>query len=283
MIKQAIIPLAGLGTRLLPLTSVFAKELLPINGRPGIEYILDECIDAGIKEIVFIISTKKLMIKKYFYSDQFYKNIIKKKKDPRIINEYKKILKYKSKIKFVFQNIPKGTGDAVLKTQKYIKNKYFLMLLPDDLIIKKNCSKSMIKVHKKYQASVMASMKVKKSNVSRWGIYKINKKLNKRNYVIDGVVEKPSVKKAPSKNAVIGRYILPRTIFKKIKTLKPGKGKEIHITDAIQLLINDKEKFVAHNFEGKYLDCGTMSGYINSSKEIGKIWNCVWSEPAMLV
>ena len=182
-----------------------------------------------------------------------------------------KILKYKSKIKFVFQNIPKGTGDAVLKTQKYIKNKYFLMLLPDDLIIKKNCSKSMIKVHKKYQASVMASMKVKKSNVSRWGIYKINKKLNKRNYVIDGVVEKPSVKKAPSNNAVIGRYILPRTIFKKIKSLKPGKGKEIHITDAIQLLINDKEKFIAHNFEGKYLDCGTMSGYINSSKEIGKI------------
>jgi len=283
MIKQAIIPLAGLGTRLLPLTSVFAKELLPINGRPGIEYILDECIDAGIKEIVFIISTKKLMIKKYFYSDQFYKNIIKKKKDPRIINEYKKILKYKNKIKFVFQNIPKGTGDAVLKTQKYIKNKYFLMLLPDDLIIKKNCSKSMIKVHKKYQASVMASMKVKKSNVSRWGVYKINKKLNKRNYVIDGVVEKPSVKKAPSNNAVIGRYILPRTIFKKIKSLKPGKGKEIHITDAIQLLINDKEKFIAHNFEGKYLDCGTMSGYINSSKEIGKIWNYVWLAQAMLV
>ncbi len=251
MIKQAIIPLAGLGTRLLPLTSVFAKELLPINGRPGIEYIIDECIDAGIKEIVFIISTKKLMIKKYFYSDQFYKNIIKKKKDPRIINEYKKI--------------------PVLKTQKYIKNKYFLMLLPDDLIIKKNCSKSMIKVHKKYQASVMASMKVKKNNVSRWGIYKINKKLNKRNYIIDGVVEKPSIKKAPSNNAVIGRYILPRKIFKKIKSLKPTKGSEIHITDAIQLLINDKEKFIAHNFEGKYLDCGTMKGYINSSKEIGKI------------
>ena len=78
MIKQAIIPLAGLGTRVLPLTSVFAKELLPINGKPGIEYILDECIDAGIKEIVFIISTKKQMIKKYFYSDNFYQSIIKK-------------------------------------------------------------------------------------------------------------------------------------------------------------------------------------------------------------
>ena len=175
MIKQAIIPLAGLGTRLLPLTSVFAKELLPINGRPGIEYILDECIEAGVKEIIFIISTKKLMIKKYFYSDQFYKNIIKKKKDPRIITEYKKILKYKNKIKFVFQNIPKGTGDAVLKTQKYIKNKYFLMLLPDDLIIKKNCSKSMINVHQKYKASVMESMKVKKIMFQDGGYLKLIK------------------------------------------------------------------------------------------------------------
>ena len=271
MIKQAIIPLAGLGTRLLPLTSVFAKELLPINGRPGIEYILDECIEAGVKEIIFIISTKKLMIKKYFYSDQYYKNIIKKKKDLRIVNEYKKILKYKKKIKFVFQNIPKGTGDAVLKTKKYIKSKYFLMLLPDDLIIKKNCSKAMIKVHKKYNASVMASMKVKKNNVSRWGIYKINKKLNNRNFIIEGVVEKPSEKKAPSNNAVIGRYILPRSIFNKIKSLKPKRGNEVHITDAIQLLINEKEKFIAHNFQGKYIDCGTMKGYINSSKEIGKL------------
>ena len=271
MIKQAIIPLAGLGTRLLPLTSVFAKELLPINGRPGIEYILDECIEAGIKEIIFIISTRKLMIKKYFYSDKFYKNIIKNKKDSRIINEYKKLLKYKKKIKFVFQNIPKGTGDAVLKTERFIKNKYFLMLLPDDLIIKKNCSKEMIKVHQKYKASVMASMKVKKNNVSRWGIYKIKKKLDARNFTIEGVIEKPSKKIAPSNNAVIGRYILPRSIFNKIKSLKPKRGNEIHITDAIQQLIDDNVKFIAHNFEGKYLDCGTMNGYINSSIEIGKL------------
>ena len=91
MIKQAIIPLAGLGTRLLPLTSVFPKELLPINGKPGIEYILDECVSAGIDEIIFIISNKKRLIKRYFYNDKFYKKIIKKKKDPRIKKEYKKI------------------------------------------------------------------------------------------------------------------------------------------------------------------------------------------------
>ena len=180
MIKQAIIPLAGLGTRLLPLTSVFAKELLPINGKPGIEYIIDECIEAGIKEIFFIISNKKEMIKDYFYKDKFYKDIIRKKKDPRIIKEYKKILKYRKMIKFVYQNKPLGTGDAVLKTRKYIKNNFFLMLLPDDLIIKQNCSKSMIKVHNRYKASVMASMKVDKKNVSRWGIFKLKKRKIKK-------------------------------------------------------------------------------------------------------
>ena len=125
MIKQAIIPLAGLGTRLLPLTSVFAKELLPINGRPGIEYILDECIEAGIKEIVFIISTKKLMIKKYFYSDRFYKSIIKKKKDPRIINEYKKILKYKKKLNLYFKTSQRAQVMLSLKLKNILKINIF--------------------------------------------------------------------------------------------------------------------------------------------------------------
>ena len=271
MIKQAIIPLAGLGTRLLPLTSVFAKELLPINGKPGIEYILDECIAAGIKEVIFIISQKKIMIKDYFYRDDFYKSIIKKKKDPRILKEYKKILKYKKMIKFVYQNKPLGTGDAVLKTKKLIKDNFFLMLLPDDLIIKHNCSKSMIKIHKRYKSSVMASMNVNKKNVSRWGIYKIGKKVNNKNYLIKDVIEKPSISNAPSNKAVIGRYILPKKIFSKLSKQKPGKGGEIHITDAIQSLIKEENKFIAHTFLGKYLDCGSMQGYINSTLEISKL------------
>ncbi|MDA9731156.1 sugar phosphate nucleotidyltransferase [Candidatus Pelagibacter sp.] len=271
MIKQAIIPLAGLGTRLLPLTSVFAKELLPINGKPGIEYILDECIEAGIKEIIFIISKRKKMIKDYFYKDSFYRNIIKKKKDPRIIHEYKKILRYKKMIKFVYQNKPLGTGDAVLKTKKYIKSKFFIMLLPDDLIIEKNCSKSMIKVHERFKSSVIASMNVNKKSVSRWGIFKLSKKIDKKNYLIKDVIEKPSITKAPSNKAVIGRYILPKKIFSKLSKLKPGKGGEIHITDAIQLLINENNNFIAHNFSGKYLDCGSMDGYINSTLKIAKL------------
>ena len=173
-------------------------------------------------------------------------------------------------IKFVYQNKPLGTGDAVLKTKKFINSKYFLMLLPDDLIINSNCSKSMININHKFKSSVMASINVKKKDVSRWGIYDVKKYINNKNFIIKKVIEKPSIKTAPSNNAVIGRYILPKTIFKKLSRLKPGKGGEIHITDAIQSLINNNEKFIGHKFSGKYLDCGTMKGYINSTMEIAK-------------
>jgi len=270
MIKQAIIPLAGLGTRLLPLTSVIPKELLPINGKPGLEYILDECIKSGINEVIFIISKKKRPIIKYFMNDKFYKKIIKKKKDERLINEYKKIKKYRKMIKFVYQNSPKGTGDAVLKCRNLIKTNFFLMLMPDDLIIKKNCSKSMISLHNKYKCSVIASKRVKKRDISRWGIFDI-KKINKENFIIKDVIEKPTIKEAPSRYAVIGRYILPKKIFKILKKQKAGKNGEIHITDSIRKLILSEDKFIGHIFSGKYLDCGSMKGYIKSSLEISRI------------
>ena len=145
------------------------------------------------------------------------------------------------------------------------------MLLPDDLIMGKNCSKKMIAIHKKYKSSVIASMKINKKNVSRWGIFKVKQHLSKNNFLIANVVEKPSVKSAPSNNAVIGRYILPKKIFNNLKNQKKGKGGEVHITDAIQSLILNNNKFVGHNFAGKYLDCGTLKGYIDSSNKISKL------------
>jgi len=144
------------------------------------------------------------------------------------------------------------------------------MLMPDDLIIKNNCSKSMIALHNKYKSSIIASKKVKKNNVSRWGIMDI-KKINKNNFHIKDVIEKPTISEAPSRYAVIGRYILPRRIFKILKKQKPGKNGEIHITDSIRTLILTKNKFIGHIFAGKYLDCGSMRGYINSSLEISKL------------
>ncbi len=271
MIKQAIIPLAGLGTRLLPLTSVIPKELLPINGRPGLEYILDECIESGIKEIILIISKKKETIKKYFFRDLFYQNLIKKKpKNKELKENYKRIVKYKKMIKFVYQNSPLGTGDAILKCKKLIKSNYFLMLMPDDLIIKRNCSKQLIKLHKKYKSSVIASMKVDYNDISRWGIFNI-KKINKKHFKITDVIEKPNRKEAPSNYAVIGRYILPKEIFKVLDRQKPGKNNEIHITDSIRTLIYNNNKFIGHLFDGKYLDCGSLKGYINSTIKISSL------------
>ena len=271
MIKQAIIPLAGLGTRLLPLTSVIPKELLPINGKPNLEYIMEECIEAGVKEFIFIISKKKENIKKYFFNDIFYKKILKKKKNKNLEKTFLRLKKYQKMIKFVYQDKPKGTGDAILKCAKLLKGKYFLMLLPDDLIIKKNCSKEMISLFNKEKCSIIATKTVPRNTVSRWGILKPLKK--KKNYFqISNVVEKPSIRSAPSNYAIIGRYILSKKVINEIKLLKPGQGGEIHITDAIRNLIFKGEKFYANIFRGKYLDCGTLNGYINSSSEILKIY-----------
>ena len=172
-------------------------------------------------------------------------------------------------IKFVYQNSPKGTGDALLKCQKYLKGKYFLMLLPDDLIIKKNCSKEMLNLHKKTKSAVIATKTVDKESVSRWGILSVKNK-KKNSFLISNVIEKPTIKEAKSNYAIIGRYILPTNIMQEIKNLKPGKGGEIHITDAIKNLIFKGNNFYANIFKGKHLDCGTLEGYIKSSLEISK-------------
>ncbi len=271
MIKQAIIPLAGLGTRLLPLTSVIQKELLPINGKPNLEYIMDECVEAGIKEFIFVVPKHRPTIKKYFFNDNFYKKIIKKKpKDLRLKKIFKKIKKYQKMIKFVYQNKPEGTGDAVMKCKKYLKGKYFLMLLADDLIVKKNCSKEMIALHKKTKGSVIATKKVEKNSVYRWGILGFKKK-TKNSFLINQVIEKPTLKEAPSNYAIIGRYILPKKILLALNNQKKGKGGEVHITDAIKTLINNNEKFYGNIFKGKYLDSGTLEGYISSNLKISKL------------
>ena len=172
-------------------------------------------------------------------------------------------------IKFVYQNKPKGTGDAVLKCNSLIKGKYFLMLLPDDLIIRKNCTKEMIRLHKQKKSSVIGTKKVPKKTVSRWGILSFKNK-KKNSFQITDVVEKPKPKDAKSNYAIIGRYILPKKIMNEIKKLKPGQGNEIHITDAIKNLIYKNEKFYGNIFKGKYLDCGTLNGYIKSGIEISK-------------
>ena len=270
MVTQAIIPLAGLGTRLLPLSSVIPKELLPINGKPNLEYIMEECIQAGIKQFIFVVPKNRPSIKKYFFNDNFYKKIIKKKKNDKQLKEvFKRIKRYQKMIKFVYQNKPEGTGDAVLKCKKYLKGTHFLMLLADDLIVKKNCSKEMITLHKRTKGSVIATKRVDRKTVSRWGILGF-KNRSKNYFLINEVIEKPKLSEAPSNYAIIGRYILPKKILSVLKNQGRGKGGEIHITDAIKTLVERNEKFYGNIFRGKYIDCGTLQGFINSGLTISK-------------
>ncbi len=270
MVKQAIIPLAGLGTRLLPLSSIIPKELLPINGKPNLEYIMEECIQAGIKQFIFVVPRNRPSIKKYFFNDNFYKKIIKKKKnDKRLKDVFKRIKRYQKMIKFVYQNKPEGTGHAVLQCKKYLKGTHFLMLLADDLIVKKNCSKEMIALHKRTKGSIIATKRVERKTVQRWGILGFKNK-SRNSFLINEVIEKPKLNEAPSNYAIIGRYILPMEILSVLKSQGKGKGGEIHITDAIKTLIKKNKKFYGNIFKGKYIDCGTLHGFINSGLTISK-------------
>lgn len=266
MITQAIIPLAGLGTRMLPLTKAFPKELWPLGKISILERILIECNEAGIEEIFLIISKKKNIIKKYFEKDCDLEKKISK--NANALKKISIIQKYNKKIRFIYQNSAKGLGDAVSKCRKKIKSDHFLLILPDDIIINKNCSRELISIHKTYKSSVLAAKKVKKEDVSRYGILGFSKK--KKNILcINKLIEKPNFSNAPSSYAIIGRYILNKKIFKNLAKSKKGKLGEIQITDAMNDLLLSGEKFNGCIFKGKYLDCGTLDGYIKSFKKVG--------------
>ena len=170
------------------------------------------------------------------------------------------------RIKFVYQDKPRGLGHAVICAKKYIKSKYFLLLLPDDIIKGKNCSKELITINKKNQSSVLALKQVSKKEVKRYGIAGFS---NKKKFKINKMIEKPSTTNAPSSHAIIGRYLLNKSIFKFLKKQKKGKLGEIQITDAMNAMLS-KECFYGCEFKGKYLDCGTINGYIKSFVEINK-------------
>ena len=264
MVKQAIIPLAGLGTRMLPLTKVLPKELWPLGPKSILEHILDECFEAGVKEVIFVISKNKNVIKKYFLKHKSLENAVKNK--PDILKKLIYLNRISKRIKFVYQEKPRGLGHAVMCAEKYIKSKHFLLLLPDDIIKGKNCTKELITINKKNQSSVLALKQVSKKEVKRYGIAGFS---NKKKFKINKMVEKPSIIKAPSRYAIIGRYLLNKSIFKFLRKQKSGKLGEIQITDAMNAMLL-KENFYGCKFKGKYLDCGTINGYIKSFIETNK-------------
>lgn len=265
-IKKAVIPAAGFGTRFLPITKVMSKELLPIIDRPAIEYVVKEAIDAGIEEILLIISPHKTEVLDYFKTNKILEDFLIEKNNTeglKLIREYKDI-----KINYVIQHEQLGLGHAVLHAKDFIGNEPFAILLGDDLFYGKNkpAIKELIDVFSKYDGHILGTMTVTDEETRKYGI--ADPILNQKGpvYELKGFVEKPNPEEAPSRSAACGRYILKPIIFKYLETQAKGVGGEIQLTDAI--LNSTKEtKLYSYDIKAKRYDIGSKDGYLKAIVE----------------
>jgi len=261
-LKQAVFPVAGLGSRFLPITKSIPKEMLPIIDKPLIQFAVEEAIEAGIEEIIFVTSHTKKAIEDYFSVNYELENRLEdagKQEVTEIVHP-----KYLDEMKFSFirQSEPNGLGHAILQAKHIISDDFFGIILADDLILSESgCLKQLLEVHEKTQSSVLGVFSASKNQVSNYGV--ISSKNIEGVEKVDSIVEKPKPADAPSNLAVFGRYILSKEIFSNIEQTKPGLNNEIQLTDAIQKLILNKDVF-ALEFEGKRYDCGSKEGYISA-------------------
>ena len=261
-LKQAVFPVAGLGSRFLPVTKSIPKEMLPIIDKPLIQFAVEEAIEAGIEEIIFVTSHSKKAIEDYFSMNYELEHRLKDAGKQEIVEIIHP--KYLDEVKFSFirQNEPNGLGHAILQAKHIITDDFFGIILADDLILSEpGCLKQLLEIHEKTQSSVLGVFFASKDQVSEYGVISSNNFNGVEK--VDGIVEKPEPNDAPSNLAVFGRYILSKDIFSNIERIKPGLNNEIQLTDAIQDLISDQDIF-ALEFEGKRFDCGSKEGYISA-------------------
>jgi UTP--glucose-1-phosphate uridylyltransferase len=264
MIKKAVLPVAGLGTRFLPASKATPKEMLPIIDKPLVQYAVEEAVSNGIEEIIFITSPKKLSIKKHFDINHELESILKDSKQEEILDKLNPEIFKEIKFHYVNQNEQNGLGHAVLQAEDIVGNDPFAVLLPDDLFFsKKSCMSQLIDIYKQTRSSVIAVNKIEKVNIHKYGVIKpgeIKEKLIK----VEDIVEKPSHEEAPSDIAVCGRYIFNASIFKFLKSTNFDKLGEIQLTDAIKKLLYEEEVF-ASIYEGEKFDCGSKQGFVHAT------------------
>ncbi len=268
-IRKAIFPVAGLGTRFLPVTKANPKEMLPIVDKPLIQYAVEEAVAAGITELIFITGRTKRSIADHFDKAYELENELQKHNKTRMLALVQNILPSHVTCIHIRQAEPLGLGHAVLCGRAAVGEEPFAVLLADDLIDDgdQGCLKQMVDVFENYQRSVIAVENVAKEETNRYGIVSsddINDQLGKLN----GIVEKPEPARAPSTKAVVGRYILTPEIFNCLETIGTGAGGEIQLTDAIAELLK-KEEIYSLAFAGKRYDCGTKLGYLQANVEYG--------------
>jgi len=267
MIKKAVIPAAGLGTRFLPATKAVPKELLPIVDTPTIQYIVKEAVDSGIEDVIFITGRGKNAILDHFDSYPELEEKLEREGKHDLAETLREASRM-CKVVSVRQPEPKGLGHAVLCAKDLIGDEPFLVLLGDDLVDSAvPCSKQMIEVFNQTGKSVVALMRVPDEDVPNFGICG-GHPAGDRIINLDVMVEKPSLSEAPSNLAIVGRYILKPSIFKYLEEQKPGKGGEIQLTDALARMMK-VEGFVGYEFEGQRYDAGDKFGFLQAGIAYG--------------
>lgn len=263
-IKKAIIPVAGMGTRFLPATKAQPKEMLTVVDKPVIQYLVEEAVASGIKEIILVTGQSKRAIEDHFDTNFELEVRLKEKGKKKELREVKSISNL-AKFAYVRQKEPLGDGHAILQAKEFAKDEPIAVLFGDDLIDSKvPCLKQMMKVYEKYNSSVIALENVPKKEVSNYGIIKPEKKVSPRVTKIDDLVEKPDPSKAPSTLAIVGKYIITPEIFKCIENSTPSKGGELRLIDGFMELLKNQQIY-GYEFKGTRYDCGSKIGYIKAT------------------
>jgi UTP--glucose-1-phosphate uridylyltransferase len=262
MVKKAIIPAAGLGTRFLPATKASPKEMLPIIDTPTIQYVVQEAVDSGIEDILIISGKGKRAIEDHFDRHPELEARLQEKEDA-MYDEIRHLADM-ANIHFIRQKEINGLGDAIYYARHHTGNEPFAVLLGDTIIDSViPVTQQLIDIYEQYQSTVIAVETVPYDKVSRYGIVG-GEKLSDSLMLLDQLIEKPAIDKAPSNLAIAGRYILTPEIYKSLEKTPKGKGNEIQLTDAMLLLLKT-ESLYAHTIEGKRYDIGNKLDFLKTT------------------
>jgi UTP--glucose-1-phosphate uridylyltransferase len=266
MIKKCLFPAAGYGTRFLPATKAMPKEMLPILTKPLIQYGVEEAYEAGCDVISIITGRGKRAITDHFDISYELEHQIQGTDKESLLIDIRALME-KCTFTYTPQNEMKGLGDAIYKGKALVGDESpFCVILADDLCVNPGgdgVMKQMVKLYEKYRCSIVAIMEVPKDQVHKYGVIS-GKEIENGIYMIDNMVEKPDIDKAPSNLAIIGRYILTPDIFEIISNTKPGKNGELQITDAL-LTQAKKGMVLGYKFKGKRFDCGSLDGFVEAT------------------
>jgi UTP--glucose-1-phosphate uridylyltransferase len=268
IIRKAVFPVAGLGTRFLPATKASPKEMLPIVDKPLIQYAAEEAEAAGVDQLVFITGRNKRSIEDHFDKAYELESELASAGKHKLLDIVRTVLPPDLTCVYVRQAEPRGLGHAVLCSKSVVGNEPFFVLLADDLIRNqgKGAVAQMADVYERFGCSVLAVQEVPRAETGQYGIVQVEPG-SQGELRVTSIVEKPDPSKAPSNLAVVGRYLLTPRIFEKLEQTDAGAGGEIQLTDAIAALLKD-EPVIAYPFEGKRYDCGSKLGYLEATVEL---------------